>query len=100
MGQQSLKIKNRVEVLNQIQKELLEDADKKYMKDHFLVGEDINMDKVKHNQLIEYALCTPNCEIIDWVWYKINKDFSKEEYCKLIFQEIDIKMYNTTECTE
>lgn len=82
MGEQSLHIKNRISVLEKTQKELLQIADKKYLKDHFLLGEDINEDKLKHNILIEYALCTPNCEVIDWAWQKINGKLEKD-YLKI-----------------
>lgn len=102
MGQQSLNIKNRISVLNKTQKELLKDADKKYMKDHFLVGEKVNMDKVKHNILIEYALCTTNCEVIDWVWYKINEALPNQKDKRFDLTPakidiIDINIYNSIE---
>lgn len=98
MGQQSLNIKNRISVLDRVQKGLLKDADNKYMKDHFLVGEKVNMDKVRHNLLIEYALCTPNCEVIDWVWYQINGvlvDDKKFEF-DLKPQQVNVNIYNIT----
>lgn len=83
MGQQSLYIKNRSQIIKTTKKELLEDSDKRYLKKHFLLGKEINKDKVKHNLLIEYALNTINCEIIDWVWYKINgamKENDRQNY--------------------
>lgn len=98
MGQQSLNIKNRISVLDKVQKGLLKDADNKYMKDHFLVGEKVNMDKVRHNLLIEYALCTPNCEVIDWVWYKINGALpnEKEQTFDMTPEKANINIYNIT----
>lgn len=98
MGQQSLDIKNRVSVLDKVQKELLNNADNKYMKEHFLVGEEVDTDKVKHNLLIEYALCTPNCEVIDWVWYKINGALpNKKEWAfDMTPEKANINIYNIT----
>lgn len=72
MGQQSLKIKNRLSIIDSTKKELLEMANERYLHEHFLLGCDIDEDKLKHNLLIKYALCTTNCEVIDWVWYKIS----------------------------
>ena len=98
MGQQSLNIKNRLSVLQQTHEELLKSADTKFMNDHFLVGSDCNIDKVKHNLLIDYALCTTNCEVIDWVWYKINGAFpnEKEYEFDLMPEKANINIYNIT----
>lgn len=98
MGQQSLNIKDRSSVLGKVHGELLSDADNKYMKDHFLVGEKVDMDKVKHNFLIEYALCTTNCEVIDWVWYKINGALpnEKEQTFDILPEKTNINIYNIT----
>lgn len=98
MGQQSLNIKNRISVLDKAQKDLLNSADNKYMKDHFLVGETVNMDEVNHNLLINYALCTSNCEIIDWVWCKINGGLSDETNYEfdLTPEKTNINIYNIT----
>lgn len=98
MGQQSLYIKNRLSILKDTQNRLLKSADNKYLKDHFKVDVDFDEDILKHDMLIEYALCTPNCEVIDWVWCKINGVIDNKKYYEfdLIPQQTNINIYNIT----
>lgn len=72
MGEQSLYIKSRQTLLQDTQDFLEKAADDQFLKEHFLLGRGVDMDKVMFHLLMEYALCTTNCEIIDWIWYKIN----------------------------
>ena len=71
MGQQTLKTYDRKEILNKTETCLLKGADDFYMKKHFLLGKGVDMDKIKHHILMQYALCTPNCEVIEWIGYKL-----------------------------
>lgn len=71
MGQQSIYIKNRTTLLNKVNSALLIDADNQYLKEHFLVGNKLNKEKLKHNLLMKYVLCTSNCEIIEEIYKQI-----------------------------
>jgi hypothetical protein len=71
MGQQSIYIKNRISLLNKINSDLLIDADNQYLKEHFLVGNGLDKEKLKHNLLMKYVLCTSNCEIIEEIYKQI-----------------------------
>lgn len=71
MGQQSTYIKNRTTILNKINKELLFMADSQYLKEHFLVGNKLDKEKLKYTLLMQYVLCTDNCEIIEEIYKQI-----------------------------
>lgn len=71
MGQQSVFEKNRLNLLKNVNKILLDLADEQYLKEHFLVGKELNKDKLKYNLLMKYVLCTSNCDVIEYIWKQI-----------------------------
>lgn len=72
MGQQSLTIPNRLSIVKNSNSKLLKYAQDGYINEHYKVGCEANKDKVRHHQLLAEILCTDNCELIDWIFKKIN----------------------------
>lgn len=62
------------------EEDLLNGADLYYLNKKFGVGEDVDMNKVRHAQLFYNILCTDECELIDWVSKKINGDLEGIHY--------------------
>lgn len=79
MGQQNIKYKTQESLSNHYQ-ELSEDyAKKKWIFDHYRVGEEVEKDRWMNAYLMQETLCKTNCEISDYIWMKIN-GFIKDDY--------------------
>lgn len=99
MGQQSLKKYDRKEILNKSETCLLKEADSYWMQKHFLLGKEVDMDKIKHHTLIQYALCTKNCEVIDWINYKLLNALPNQKSYNFDLNPLEptINIYNITQ---
>lgn len=91
-GQQNFLYLTQEKYFDEFENNLLKYADLYYLNKKFGVGEDVNMEKVRHSQMFHNILCTDECELIDWVWKKINGDLEGLEY-KLKLK--DFKIYDT-----
>lgn len=72
MGAQSYLIKDQESFYDGALKTMLKSADTFYLQKHFLIGEKVNYDKLRHAQLLEEILCTDSCELIDYIYKKIS----------------------------
>ena len=72
MGQESLERLSIEKYMFQWDKGLREEIDKQYLKDHFMLGEGADQDKVNFYQLYLKTFCSDNCELSNWIWKKIN----------------------------
>ena len=72
MGQQSLEKISIEKYLIQWKEGFLEEMDKQYLFDHFLLGEGANKDKLAFYRLYIKTFSMKNCELSEWVWKKIN----------------------------
>lgn len=77
MGQESLEKISVDRYLSYWQKELNEEIDKQYLKDHFMIGCGGDKNKIKFYQLYLKTFCTDNCELSNWIWKKINGYFEE-----------------------
>lgn len=72
MGQQNVKYKTQESLQNHFQKLSENYAEKKWIYDHFRVGKEVEKDKWMNAYLMQETLCTTNCELVDYIWMKIN----------------------------
>lgn len=71
-GQQSLLELTRENYYHKAESNLLCDADVYYINKKFGLGEGVDKDRLRHNQLMYSILCTDEISLIDWVNKKIN----------------------------
>jgi len=72
LGQQNVEYYNQDSIQDHHRKRSENLARKKYVYDHYRVGEKVKMEQWKHAYLLEETFCTENCEIVDWIWMKTN----------------------------
>ena len=70
-GQQNFLTLTQQNYFDKFEKDLLKQADLLYLNKKFGMGEEVDMDKVRHSQMLHNILCTNECELIDWVNKKI-----------------------------
>lgn len=75
MGQESLEELSIEKYMFQWNKGLRDEIDKQYLKNHFMLGEGADQDKIAFYQLYLEIFCTDNCELSNWIWKKINGFF-------------------------
>lgn len=90
-GQQNFLYLNQESYFDKFEQDLLKQADLLYLNKKFGVGEEINIDKVRHSQMFHNILCTDECELIEWVWKKINGELEGLEH-KIMLK--DFKIYD------
>lgn len=83
MGQQSLEKLSIEKYLAQWKKGFLEEMDKQYLYDHYMLGEGSNKDKLAFYRLYIKAFSSDNCELSEWVWKKINGGLENPKRCGL-----------------
>lgn len=91
-GQQNFLYLTQENYFDKFENDLLKHADLYYLNKKFGVGDDVDMEKVRHAQMFHNILCTDECELIEWVWKKINGDLEGLEF-KLTLK--DFKIYDT-----
>jgi hypothetical protein len=79
-GQENFLTLTQENYFDKFEKDLLNQADLLYLNKKFGVGDEVNMDKVRHSQMFHNILCTNECELIDWVWKKINGELENLKY--------------------
>jgi len=83
MGQESLEKINIVNYLLQWEQGLLEENDKQYLKDHFMLGDGGDNSKIEFYQLYIKTFSMKNCELSEWVWKKINGTLGNPKRCDI-----------------
>jgi hypothetical protein len=91
-GQQNFLYLTQENYFDKFEKDLLKQADLLYLNKKFGVGEEVNIDKVRHSQMFHNILCTDECELIDWVWKKINGELEDMDYKPILK---DFKVYDS-----
>lgn len=76
---------------DKFEKDVLVNADLYYLNKKFGVGKELDRDKLKHSQMFYNILCTDECELIDWVFKKINGDI---EDCNHKIKIGDFRIYD------
>lgn len=76
-GQQQILIINQEALYDKAHEDLLKQADLYYLKEKFALKTDFDKRKLRHSQIMEQVLCTTNCELMDWLWKKINGKLDK-----------------------
>jgi hypothetical protein len=71
-GQQNYLILTQEDYFDKFENDLIKSADLFYLNRKFGIGDGPNIDKLRHSQMLHNILCTDECELIDWVWKKIN----------------------------
>lgn len=86
MSTQSILELNRQTLLEEYEEQLLYYGDAFYVNQKFLVGEEVEMDRVQHVMNFHRLLCTDNCEMVEFIKAKIEGEVgcSKEKLCDLI----------------
>lgn len=69
---------------------LLREADLYYLEDNFILETKYNRHKFLHAQLYKEALCTDDCEVLNWVDKKIRGALECED-----IQVVDLKSLQT-----
>lgn len=75
MGQESLGIISIEKYYAEWDKGLREELDKQYLKDHFMLGEEADKNKIDFYSLYLKVFCNDSCELSEWIWKKINGFF-------------------------
>ena len=83
MGAIQLLIKDQQSYYDKALKTMLKSADAFYLHEHFIIGEGVNEDKLRHAQLLEDILCTDSCELINYIHKKIAGKEIKTENTEL-----------------
>jgi hypothetical protein len=91
-GQQNFLNLSQENYFDKFEKDLLKQADLLYLNKKFGIGKDVDKDKLRHSQMFHNILCTDECELIDWVWKKINGDLEGIDYKPVLK---DFKIYET-----
>lgn len=90
-GQENYLELSQENYFDKFEKDILVNADLYYLNKKFGVGNDLDRDKLKHSQMFYNILCTDECELIDWVFKKINGDLEGSKY-KIKIK--DFKLYD------
>ena len=72
MGQQNITYFNQDNIQQKYQVLSEDYAKRKIIYTHYRVGGDVEKDRWMHAYLMQETLCTTNCEIVDYIWMKIN----------------------------
>lgn len=91
-GQQNFLNLSQENYFDKFEQDLLNQADLLYLNKKFGIGKDVDKDKLRHSQMFHNILCTNECELIDWVWKKINGDLEGIDYKPVLK---DFKIYET-----
>lgn len=91
-GQQNFLNLSQENYFDKFEQDLLNQADLLYLNKKFGIGKDVDKDKLRHSQMFHNILCTDECELIDWVWKKINGDLEGIDYKPVLK---DFKIYET-----
>lgn len=83
MGQESLEKLSIEKYLIQWKQGFLEEMDKQYLYDHFMLGEGANKDKLAFYRLYIKTFSMKNCELSEWVWKKINGTLGTPKRCDI-----------------
>ena len=75
MGQESLEEISIGKYLLEWEEGLMKELDNQYLKDHFMIGDGADKNKIVFYQLYRKTFCTDNCELSNWIWKKINGFF-------------------------
>lgn len=95
MGQESIKTLNQENYYDAFKKTLLTEADKEQLYNKFKLGVGSDIERRRHAQMFYDILCTDNCEIIDWVWDKIEGKLEGQD-CK---KDLNCLKECTSECS-
>jgi hypothetical protein len=76
-GQQNLLNLTQENYYDNFETAILKQADLHYLVKKFGIGEDIDRDRLRHDQMFYNILCTDECELIDWVNKKITGQINK-----------------------
>lgn len=111
MGVQNIKYHNQ-DTLQERFQNLSEDfAKRTWIYDYFRVGEKIKKDEWMNAYLMQETLCTTNCEIVDYIWRKVNglleEETKKKKHKKFLdlndlyddYNIININNYITEQAT-
>jgi hypothetical protein len=89
MGQESIKVLSQDNYYDSFKKQLVSEAGKEFLHNNFKLGAGANKDKVRHAQMFYDMLCTDNCEIIDWVWDKIEGKLENVDCTKVDTKDLN-----------
>jgi len=81
-GQQQLDKYSKETLYQKAINTLLNQADLKYVNEHFKIGEKRSILKFKHAQLFEETLCTEDCTLSNWIDKKIKGKLQKTKIKK------------------
>lgn len=98
-GQQQLEILDKEAYYNKAHEELLRQADLYYLQKNFALESNFDSKKMMHAQLYEQILCSENCELMEWIWKKIQgklepKRRRKKDFNILVEDIPDININN------
>jgi hypothetical protein len=89
MGVQNIKYKNQDNLQEKFQKLSMDYAKRKWIYDHYRVGQEVEKDRWMNAYLMQETLCNTNCEIVDYIWMKVNGFLNN---CYDDIQPIDINV--------
>jgi len=79
MGQESLEEISIDKYLIEWEEGLMKELDSQYLKDHFMIGDGGDKDKIAFYHLYRKTFCTDSCELSNWIWKKINGFFEDHD---------------------
>src|SRR6478736_3761764 len=71
-GQQQIEVLNQENYHDKYLSSLLKQADLYYLEKKFALDTDFDRQRMRYSQLMEKTLSNETCELMDWVWRKIN----------------------------
>ncbi len=70
-GQQQIEVKNQEVYYEKYLSNLKKEADLYFLEKRFALDTDFDRQKMRYSQLLEKTLNNDTCELMDWVWKKI-----------------------------
>lgn len=102
MSTQSILEINKGNLLQDYEEKLLHYADAFFVKEKFLVGEGVDLDRIQHTMNFHDLLCTDNCEMSGYIQAKIEGEVGckSERLCDAIkeYKGCSIDKHNHTDC--
>lgn len=99
MGQESINSKTQENYFDKSKEQLICFANKEKLKINFKLGNGADKDKVRHNQILYSILCTDNCEIVDYIWDKIEGKLENIDCTKQNTRDLNVLKSCLTDCS-
>lgn len=94
MGQQNVLYRTQNNEYEKYSKLSACQIDSKYVWDKFRIGEKVKKDVWLHSYLMKETLAQDNCEIVDYIHYKLNEGMKRNCNCQSTYCNCKPKTYD------